>query len=59
MDENNYQHQPAHKRKLRWSRLLIVVVALSALVATLFWGSVWVYKNIINPPTNIVVDLQP
>ena len=59
MDENNYQHQPAHKRKLRWSRLLIVVVALSALVASLFWGSVWVYKNIINPPTNIVVDLQP
>ena len=58
MEENNYQ-EPSPKRKLRWSRLLIVVVALSALVASLFWGSVWVYKNIINPPTNIVVDMEP
>ena len=58
MEENNYQ-EPSPKRKLRWSRLLIVVVALSALVASLFWGSVWVYKNIITPPTNIVVDMEP
>lgn len=59
MDENNYQQEPSRKRKLRWSRLLIIVVALSALIASLFWGSVWVYRNIINPPTRVVVDMEP
>ncbi len=59
MEENNYQQEPSNKRKLRWGRLLIVVVALSALIASVFWGSVWVYKNIIDPPTNVVVDMEP
>lgn len=60
MEENNYQQEPSTKRKkLRWGKLLITVIALSALIASLFWGSVWVYKNIINPPTNIVVDMEP
>lgn len=59
MEENNYQQEPSHKRKLRWGRLLIIVVALSALLASLFWGSVWVYKNIINPPTKVVVEMEP
>lgn len=61
MEENNFQQEPAPKpkRKLRWGRLLIVVVALSALVASLFWGSVWVYRNLINPPTNVVVNMEP
>ena len=59
MEENNYQHEPAPKRKLRWGKLLIIVVALSALVASLFWGSVWVYRNLINPPTRVVVNMEP
>lgn len=59
MEENNYQHEPAPRRRLRWGKLLIIVVALSALVASLFWGSVWVYKNLINPPTNVVVNMEP
>ncbi|MBQ7883984.1 MAG: LCP family protein [Phascolarctobacterium sp.] len=59
MEENNYQHEPTPRRKLRWGKLLIIVVALSALVASLFWGSVWVYKNLINPPTNVVVNMEP
>ena len=59
MEEHNYQHEPAPKRKLRWGKLLIIVVALSALVASLFWGSVWVYRNLINPPTRVVVNMEP
>lgn len=59
MEENNYQHEPTPRRRLRWGKLLIIVVALSALVASLFWGSVWVYKNLINPPTNVVVNMEP
>lgn len=59
MEENNYQQEPTPKRKLRWGKLLIIVVALSALIASLFWGSVWVYKNLINPPTRVVVDMEP
>jgi LCP family protein required for cell wall assembly len=59
MEENNYMQEPSPKRKLRWGRLLIIVVVLSALIASLFWGSVWVYKNIINPPTRVVVEMEP
>ena len=59
MEENNYMQEPTPKRKLRWGRLLIIVVVLSALIASLFWGSVWVYKNIINPPTRVVVEMEP
>ena len=59
MEENDYQQEPSPKRRLRWGRLLIIVVALSALLASLFWGSVWVYKNIIKPPTKVVVEMEP
>lgn len=59
MEENKFQQEPAPKRRLRWGRLLIVVVALSALIASLFWGSVWVYKNLISPSTKVVVEMEP
>ncbi len=53
MDGNNLQ--PQKQRKLRWGRLLFLVVALSVLITGLFWGTVWVYENIINPPQVKVV----
>ncbi len=55
MENNGFQPNSQKKRKLRWGRLLFLVVALSVLVTGLFWGSVWVYENIIDPPQVKVV----
>ncbi len=53
MDENtNEQQTPPHRvrRRLRWGRLLCFIVLLGFMVAALFFGTVWVYNNFINPP---------
>lgn len=43
--------RPKRKRKkVRWVRLLAVLVFLGALLTGLFWGTVWIYKTFINPP---------
>lgn len=49
--EDNRINRPVHKkRKLRWGRLVFLLILLSALFTAAFWGSVWVYDNLINPP---------
>lgn len=50
MEDNNLQRPVRKKRKLRWGRLVVMLVFLSAFLTALFWGSVWVYDNLINPP---------
>lgn len=49
--EDNRINRPVHKkRKLRWGRLVFLLILLSAFFTASFWGSVWVYDNLINPP---------
>lgn len=55
MEEKNNQRPVRKKRKLRWGKLLLVLVFLSSFATAMFWGSVWVYDNIINPPQVQVV----
>lgn len=43
------------KKKVRWFRLLVVVALVGAMLISLFWGTVWVYKTFINPPKVNVV----
>lgn len=50
MEEKNNQHPVRKRRKLRWGRFLATLIFLSCFVTALFWGSVWVYDNLINPP---------
>lgn len=53
-DLQNEQQEPHRRkrRKLRWGRLIIVLLVLGLFVAGLFWGSVWLYDHIISPPQN-------
>lgn len=55
MEENNFKRPVRKKRKLRWGRLVVLLVFLSAFLTALFWGSVWAYDNLINPPQVKVV----
>lgn len=34
--------------KVRWGRLIVLLVLILALITTVFWGSVWVYKEILS-----------
>ncbi len=43
--------RPHHtRRRLRWGKLLVLLVLVGALGTGIFWGSVWVYDTFINPP---------
>lgn len=55
MEDLQNDRQEPHRRKrrkLRWGRLIIVLLVLGLFVAGLFWGSVWLYDHIISPPHN-------
>ena len=55
MEDLQNDRQEPHRRKrrkLRWGRLIIVLLVLGLFVAGLFWGSVWLYDHIISPPQN-------
>ena len=52
-DENELYIPPRPKRKkkkVRWFRLISVLVVLGLLLVSLFWGTVWIYNTFINPP---------
>ena len=54
--EENRETRPARKkRKLRWGRLVFVLLVLAVLLTGAFWGTVWIYDNFINPPKGDVV----
>lgn len=54
--ETNKNKQPAHtRRKLRWGRLVFLLILLSAFATAAFWSSVCVYDNLINPPQAKIV----
>lgn len=58
MDNKEIYIPPRPKRmrkKVRWGRLLIVLILIAAMLAALFWGTVWVYNTFINPPQVQVV----
>ena len=49
--EENREIRPVRKkRKLRWGRLVYVLLVLAVLLTGAFWGTVWIYDNFINPP---------
>ena len=56
-DKQNEELRPQRpkKRKLRWGRLLLLLVIVGLFVAGMFWGSVWGYDTFINPPQKNVV----
>ena len=52
--QNDEQRPPRHKkRKLRWGRLLCLLLIVGLFVAGMFWGSVWIYDTFINPPNEM------
>ncbi|MBQ9572069.1 MAG: LCP family protein [Acidaminococcaceae bacterium] len=56
-DGRNY-HRPK-RRRMRWGRLFLLLVVLAVLLTSVFWGSVWVYTNIIHAPEKKVVAADP
>jgi len=52
--ENNELYIPPRpkrkKKKVRWFRLVAVLVLLGLMLTSLFWGTVWIYNTFINPP---------
>ena len=52
-------HHPSKRRRMRWGRLFVVLVILAVLLTSVFWGSVWVYTNIIHAPEKKVVAADP
>lgn len=53
MEEDNNQEEKKPRqvrRKLRWGKLLLLLVILGIISTLLFWCSVWVYDTFINPP---------
>ena len=55
LEENNAPQHPRRKRKLKWGRLVLVVMVFAAVVTAGFWGAVWCYDNLIAPPKVEVV----
>lgn len=53
MENNNNEQLPKRyrvKKKLRWGRLIGLVVLIALLGTGIFWAAVWVNNNFINPP---------
>ena len=57
-NDDRHYHRPK-RRRLRWGRLFFLLVVLAVLLTTVFWGSVWVYTNIIHAPEKKVVAADP
>ncbi len=55
LEENNTPQRPRRKRKLKWGRLVLVVMVFAAVITAGFWGAVWCYDNLIAPPKVEVV----
>lgn len=55
LEENNTPQRPHRKRKLKWGRLVLVVMVFAAVITAGFWGAVWCYDNLIAPPKVEVV----
>ena len=53
-----HYHRPK-RRRMRWGRLFLLLVVLAVLLTSVFWGSVWVYTNIIHAPEKKVVAADP
>ena len=50
MEKENKEHHRKVRRKLRWGRLLCFLILVGLVGFGVFWSSVWVYDNLINPP---------
>ncbi len=53
IDEENQQpkgpQRPPRKKRLRWGRIVLLLMVLAVVVTSIFWGTVWVYHTFINP----------
>ncbi len=50
MEERKDRPVKRKKRRVRWGRLLVLLLCCAVLLTGAFWGSVWVYDNLISPP---------
>ncbi|WP_293829390.1 LCP family protein [uncultured Phascolarctobacterium sp.] len=53
MEENNNQQPPLRRRrrrKIRWGRLLFLLIFVGLLGTALYHGTFWIYNKFINPP---------
>ena len=55
LEEDKQPPRTRRKRKLRWGRLVCVIVLFVGIVTAGFWGAVWCYDNLIAPPKVEVV----
>ena len=55
LEEDKQPPRTRRKRKLKWGRLVCVIVLLAGIVTAGFWGAVWCYDNLIAPPKVEVV----
>ena len=58
-EHDNRHYHPSKRRRMRWGRLFLLLIVLAVLLTSVFWGSVWVYTNIINAPEKKVVAADP
>ena len=58
-ENDNKRYQRPKRRRMRWGRLFLLLVVLAVLLTSVFWGSVWVYTNIIHAPEKKVVAADP
>ena len=58
-EHDNRHYHPSKRRRMRWGRLFLLLIILAVLLTSVFWGSVWVYTNIINAPEKKVVAADP
>lgn len=49
-DDLEWKRPHRTRKKLRWGRLLILLLLVGIIGTGFFWGSVWVYDTFINPP---------
>jgi LCP family protein required for cell wall assembly len=57
MDEiqNEERLHKRKKRRLRWGRLIFLLLLVGLLSAACFWGSVWLSEHVLHPPQDNVV----
>lgn len=49
-DDLEWKRPHRTRKKLRWGKLVILLLLISIIGGAFFWGSVWIYDTFINPP---------
>ena len=49
-DDLEWKRPHRTRKKLRWGKLIILLLLIGAIGTAFFWSSVWIYDTFINPP---------